>query len=74
MRQMLISNGCSASKQMHLYKVLIFFHIPVFQEYLVLRESRIRLKLVLGGVRIVALSISSQEQTQSNRVCCFLVL
>ena len=25
---------------------------------------------VLGGVRIVALSISSHEQTQQNRVCC----
>ena len=29
---------------------------------------------VLGGVRIVALSISSHEQTQQNRVCCFLIL
>ena len=34
-----------------------------FQEYWVLMESRILLKLVLGGVRIVALSINSHEQT-----------
>ena len=32
------------------------------------------LKLVLEGVIIVALSITSQEQTQENRVCCFLIL
>ena len=25
------------------------------------------------GVKIVALSISSHEQTQLNRVCCFLI-
>ena len=31
---------------------------------LVLTESRISLEPVLGGVRIVALSISSHEQTQ----------
>ena len=37
-------------------------------------ESRIPLKPVLGGVGIVALSISSHEQTQYNRVCCFLLL
>ena len=39
--------------------VLIFFHIQVLHEYWVLTESRIPLKPVLGGVRIVALSISS---------------
>ena len=44
--------------------VLIFFHILVLQEYCVLTESRIPFKPVLGGVRIVALSISSHEQTQ----------
>ena len=44
--------------------VLIFFHILVLQEYWVLTKSRILLKLVLGGVRIVALSINSHEQTQ----------
>ena len=43
--------------------VLIIFHNMVLQEYRVLTESRIPLKLVLGGVRIVALSISSHEQT-----------
>ena len=37
-------------------------------------ESRIPLKLVLEGVRIVALSINSHEQTQYNRICCFLIL
>ena len=42
------------------------FHFLVLQEYWVLTESRILLKPVLGGVRIiiVALSISSHEQTQ----------
>ena len=44
--------------------VLIFFHILVLQEYLVGRESRIPLQPVIGHVRIVALSISSHEQTQ----------
>ena len=39
-----------------------------------LTESRIPLKPVLGGVRIVVLFISSHEQTQLNRVCCFQVL
>ena len=37
-------------------------------------ESRILLNPVRGGVRIVALSISSHEQIQLNRVCCFLIL
>ena len=37
-------------------------------------ESSIPLKPVLGGVRIVALSISSHEQTQENGDCCFLIL
>ena len=40
------------------------FHILVLQEYWVQTESRIPLKPVLGGARIVALSISSHEQTQ----------
>ena len=44
--------------------VSIFFKILVLQEYWVLTESRIPLKLVLGGVRIVAPSISFHEQTQ----------
>ena len=39
-------------------------HILVLHEYWVLTESRILLKPVLGGVRIVALSISSHEQTK----------
>ena len=37
-------------------------------------KSRISLKPVLGGVRVDALSINSHEQTQLNRVCCFLIL
>ena len=41
--------------------VLIFFHILVLQENWVLMKSRI--PPVLGGVRIVALSFSSHEQT-----------
>ena len=44
--------------------VLIFYHIRVLQEYWVLTDSRIPLKPVLGGVRIVAFSISSHVQTQ----------
>ena len=42
----------------------VFFHTLVLQEYLVLTESRIPLKPVLWGVRIVALYICSHEQTQ----------
>ena len=47
-------------------KVFIFFHIMVLQEYWVLTEGRVPLKSVLGDVRfrIVALAISSHEQTQ----------
>ena len=45
-------------------KGLIFFHILVLQVYWDLTESRIPLKPVLGGVRIVALVIISHEQTQ----------
>ena len=40
------------------------FHVLDLQDYLVLRESRMLLKPVLRGLRIVALSISSHEQTQ----------
>ena len=40
------------------------FHILVLPEYWVLTENRIPLKPVLGGVSIVALSISSHEQIQ----------
>ena len=39
------------------------FHVLVLREYWVLTESSIPLKAVLGGVRIVVLSISSHEQT-----------
>ena len=37
-------------------------------------ESRIQLNPLLGGVRIVALSINFHEQNQLNRLCCFLIL
>ena len=47
-----------------LFNELLFFHILVLLEYWVLKESRIPLKPVLGGVRIVALSISSHDPTQ----------
>ena len=50
------------------------FHILVLQEYLVLTESRMLLKPVLGGVKMVALSVSSHEQNRYNRVCCFIKL
>ena len=46
----------------HHYSVDIF-HILALQEYWGLAESRIPLKPVLVGVRIIALSISSHEQT-----------
>ena len=44
--------------------VLIFFHILVLWEYWALMENRLPLKPVLECVRIVALSISSHEQTK----------
>ena len=47
----------------HRYSVDIF-HILVLQEYWALSKREIPLKRVLGGVRIVVLSISSHEQTQ----------
>ena len=43
-------------------------------EYWVLTENKIPLKPVLGGTRIVALSICFHEQNQLSRVCCFLIL
>ena len=46
--------------------VFIYFHILVLQKYWALTESIISLKPVLGGMRIVALSINSHEQTQLN--------
>ena len=54
--------------------VLIFYHILIIPEHWVLPKSRIPAQLVLGGVRIVAPSISSHEQAQLNLVCCFLIL
>ena len=51
---------------LHVYRYffLLWSLTLVFPIYWVLTESRIKLKLVLGGVRIVVLSISSHKQTQ----------
>ena len=55
----------------HRYSVAIF-HILVLQEYLVLTESRIPHKPTLGGVRTVALSISSHERLNKTESTVFL--
>ena len=49
-------------------KVLIFInHILVFKDYIwVLSESSILLKLLLGGLRVIVLSIHSHELTLGN--------
>ena len=60
----IVPRGVGKTSPVHRYSVDIFFHILARREYRVLTESRIPLKPVLGGVRIVAPSISSQEQTQ----------
>ena len=52
--------------------MLICFHIRVLQEYWDLTKSRIPLKPVLGGMKIVALYFCSHEETQQNRVFCSL--
>ena len=51
--------------------VLIFFHVLVLQEYWVLTESRIPLKLVLECVRIVALSSSSHVRLYKTESAVF---
>ena len=58
----------------HSYKtvLLIFFHILVLQEYWVLTESRMLLKQVLGGVRIVALSIVLINRLNKTESAVFL--
>ena len=50
------------------------FYTLVLLAYWVQTECWITLKLVLGSVKIAALSISSHEQTQLNRVCYFLIV
>ena len=52
---------------------MMFFHILVLQE---LGSGGKQNNSYAGarGVRIVALSITSHEQTLLNRVCCFLIL
>ena len=47
----------------HRYSVVIFFKFWTFEN---IRESRIPLKPVIGGMRSVALSISSHEQAQKT--------
>ena len=51
--------------------VLLFFHILFLQEYWVPTENRIPLKPVLVDLRIVALSISSHEQTNKTESAVF---
>ena len=48
----------------HRYSVDIFSYSGLSGLFMVLTESRIPLKPVLGGVRINAFSINSHEQTQ----------
>ena len=50
---------------------LIFFHILVLWEFWILSESRITLKLVLAGVRIIVISISSHEQLYKTESVVF---
>ena len=47
------------------------FHILVLQEYWVLKESRIPLKGVIGGVRIVALSVNSLNRLNETESSVF---
>ena len=57
----LTETGLRSSGKIGLFK-------SVLLEYWVLRERSILLKPVLGGVRIVASSISSHEQTQKKKL------
>ena len=52
--------------------MLIFFHILVLPEYWVLTESRIPLKTVLGGVKIVALSLVRMNRLNKTEFAVFL--
>ena len=51
--------------------IVLIFHILVDLEYWVLTESRIQLNPMLGGVRNVAFSISSHEQTKKTESAVF---
>ena len=42
----------------------IFLYSLGFQDYLVLMESRLPFKLVIGGMRFVSLAIFSPKKTQ----------
>ena len=61
---------------LYVFVALILFHILVLRDNSVLTESRIPLKPVLGGVRIVALSISSTDSIKPSLLfeCCRLSL
>ena len=58
--------------------MLICFHVLSFREYLGLTESKTPLKLVLGSMRSVALSISSHNRLNKTSIdkvlICFHVL
>ena len=51
-----------------------FCLVLVLQENWVLAKSRILVNLVLRGVRVVALSLNSHEQTERNQISCFQIL
>ena len=62
------------SQQLSLFRVELVKLLPVHRYSVnIFSYSGPSGILVLGGIRIVALSISSHEQTQYNRVCCFLI-
>ena len=51
--------------------VLIFFHILILHEYWVLTEIRIPLKLMLGIMRIVALSMILVNRLNKTETAVF---
>ena len=59
-----VSHGVGKTSFRTSIQCWFYNRILVLREYCVLTESRILLTPVLGGVRIVALSVSSHEQTQ----------
>ena len=57
----------------HRYSVYIFFSYSGPSKILGSDGKQNSTQAGARGVRTVALSVSSHEQTQYNRVCCFLV-
>ena len=51
--------------------VLIVFHILVLQEYWILMESRIPIKPVLGGLRIVELPLIFMNRLNKTESAVF---